>query len=459
MPDYTTPGVYINENSGFPPSIAEVETAIPVFIGYTEKATENSPQDLINLPKKINSLQEYIQFFGHTLAEQNIEIHIETSTDSTQIIHTIGDSPSYLMYYSVQFYFANGGGPCYIVSIGETEKNLSLELHAHLTGLEAAGRVDEITLNVFPDATNLENPVDYYALITASLNQCQQLKDRFTICDVYMHHQSTVNDIDVLRTHLNASTELLSYGAAYYPYLETGIQYHYNTKDIKVFRNGNSVTLNTLEVDHDALYAEIKAHISSISMQLPSSPAMAGIYARVDRNYGVWKAPANVEVEAAKQPTVIITNEDQESLNIDATGGKSINAIRNFTGRGVTVWGARTLAGNNNQWRYIPVRRFYNMVNESTSKALSPFVFEPNDANTWNNIEAMISNFLMLQWKAGALAGAKPEQAFYVQVGLGKTMTANDIYNGIMNIEIGMAIIKPAEFILSQLIIRTQQSH
>lgn len=122
------------------------------------------------------------------------------------------------------------------------------------------------------------------------------------------------------------------------------------------------------------------------------------------------------------------------------------------------VWGARTLAGNSNEWRYISVRRFFNMVEESTRKATLPFVFEPNDANTWIKVRAMIENFLVLQWRAGALAGAKPDHAFYVRCGLGTTMTSLDILEGRMNVEIGMAVVRPAEFIILQFSHKMQES-
>lgn len=148
----------------------------------------------------------------------------------------------------------------------------------------------------------------------------------------------------------------------------------------------------------------------------------------------------------------------QDSLNVDTTAGKSINAIRTFTGKGTLVWGSRTLAGNDNEWRYVPVRRFFNMVEESVKKATGQFVFEPNDANTWVKVRAMIENFLILQWRAGALAGAKPDDAFYVRVGLGQTMTAEDILNGFMHIEIGMAVVRPAEFIILKFSHKLQQS-
>jgi Phage tail sheath protein FI len=134
---------------------------------------------------------------------------------------------------------------------------------------------------------------------------------------------------------------------------------------------------------------------------------------------------------------------------VDALAGKSINVIRSFTGRGpAIVWGARTLAGNDNEWRYISVRRFFNMVEESTKNATEQFVFEPNDINTWVRVKSMISNYLTQQWKAGALQGASTKEAFFVHVGLDETMTYQDILEGRMIVEIGMAVVRPAEFII-----------
>lgn len=180
---------------------------------------------------------------------------------------------------------------------------------------------------------------------------------------------------------------------------------------------------------------------------IPPSGAVAGVYATVDRTRGVWKAPANVSLNGVIGPAVKIDNLDQEDMNVHDTG-KSVNAIRSFTGKGTLVWGARTLAGNDNEWRYVPVRRFFIMVEESVKKATEPFVFEPNDANTWIKVKVMIENFLTLQWRAGALQGAKPEQAFFVNVGLGVTMSETDILEGRMIVEIGMAAVRPAEFII-----------
>ncbi|MEM8906790.1 MAG: phage tail sheath C-terminal domain-containing protein [Bacteroidota bacterium] len=193
-------------------------------------------------------------------------------------------------------------------------------------------------------------------------------------------------------------------------------------------------------------------------MVLPASGAIAGIYTRVDNERGVWKAPANVSLSSVSGPYVNINANEQEDLNVDVNAGKSINAIRAFTGKGVLVWGARTLAGNDNEWRYVPVRRFFNFAEESIKKATEQFVFEPNDANTWVKVRAMIENFLILQWRAGALAGAKPDQAFFVKIGLGETMTALDILEGRMIVEIGMAVVRPAEFIILRFSHKMQES-
>ncbi len=196
------------------------------------------------------------------------------------------------------------------------------------------------------------------------------------------------------------------------------------------------------------VYKRIKSSIAAAASEMPPSGPVAGVYARVDAQRGVWKAPANVSLAAVSEPVVQISAEQQENLNVDPVAGKSLNAIRTFTGKGVMVWGARTLAGNDNEWRYVNVRRFFNMVEESCKKASEPFVFEPNDANTWVRVQGMIKNFLTLQWRAGALQGAKPEDAFYVAVGLNKTMTSLDVLEGRMIIEIGMAVVRPAEFIV-----------
>lgn len=194
-------------------------------------------------------------------------------------------------------------------------------------------------------------------------------------------------------------------------------------------------------------YADITRAIATGMNTLPPGAAMAGIYTMVDTSRGVWKAPANVSLNSVTSPTVAINHDQQENLNVSTTG-KSINAIRPFVGEGTLVWGARTLDGNSLDWRYIPVRRTMIMIEESIKLAVKAYAFEPNSANTWVTIRAMIENFLTGIWKQGGLAGAVPADAFSVNVGLGDTMTPEDVLEGILRITVMVALIRPAEFIV-----------
>lgn len=206
--------------------------------------------------------------------------------------------------------------------------------------------------------------------------------------------------------------------------------------------------LDKVVYDTNILYQSIVNEVKKRANLLPPSGAIAGVYAQVDTSRGVWKAPANVSLASVVGPWVKIDNKQQEDLNVDVNSGKSVNAIRAFTGKGTLVWGARTLAGNDNEWRYISVRRFFNMVEKSVRLSTNWAVFEPNDTNTWIRVKAMIENFLTNLWKQGALAGSTPGAAYFVNVGLGTTMSQVDILEGRMNIEIGMAVVRPAEFII-----------
>ncbi len=194
------------------------------------------------------------------------------------------------------------------------------------------------------------------------------------------------------------------------------------------------------------LYVTIMDTITAYMNNMSPSAAMAGIYTAVDNSRGVWKAPANVSVNSVVSPTVNIDHAEQENLNVSTTG-KSINAIRPFVGEGTLVWGARTLDGNSLDWRYISVRRTMIMLEESIRLAAKAYVFEPNTANTWVTMRSMIENFLTGIWKQGGLAGAVPTDAFSVHVGLGETMTPEDILEGILRITVLVAVTRPAEFI------------
>lgn len=194
-------------------------------------------------------------------------------------------------------------------------------------------------------------------------------------------------------------------------------------------------------------YTQLLTIIQTKINTLPPSGIMAGIYSLIDSTKGVWSAPANVSPIGVTDVTLQIGEDEQGSLNADALNGKSINAIRFFNGSGILIWGARTLNGNSQDWRYINVRRTVIMIEQSLKEALRAYIFSPNNANTWDAVKSMLENFLTNMWKQGTLQGAKPEDAFNVQIGLGTTMTAQDILDGYLRATILIAVTRPAEFI------------
>lgn len=516
---FKTPGVYIEEISKFPPSVAQVETAIPAFIGYTQKAevrgkdyhklmeepdtapdaggatpdaggattgtadpVKAAPVKALTgnpVPIRITSLLEYEQFFGK--AEPESDSLTATVTAFGEVSAAIGEPSPHNMYYSLQAYFANGGGPAYIVSVGKTAPQAqaaAIQAGRLNAGLEAIEKEDEITLIVFPESLSLST-ADSKGLYDAALAQCNKLQDRFVVMDAELDAPNT-SIFDAAQSFRSdgISNDNLKYGAAYGPRIQTIFDYRYDPSGVKltlpamkdengqkvIDLNGEPVKDKTLAdidpavaSDYGQFFPLIESAIAALPVVLPAAPLVVGAYANTDSTRGVWKAPANVSLKSVIGPTLKISNAEQENLNLDTTG-KSINAIRAFTGKGTLIWGARTLAGNDNEWRYVPVRRFFNMAEESIKKATEQFVFEPNDANTWIKVKAMIENFLILQWRAGALAGAKPEQSFYVKIGLNETMTALDILEGRMIVEIGMAVVRPAEFIILKFSHKMQES-
>jgi phage tail sheath protein FI len=195
------------------------------------------------------------------------------------------------------------------------------------------------------------------------------------------------------------------------------------------------------------VYKALLAEIRNDMNVLPPSGGMAGVISMIDGQIGVFQSPANVSMGSVVSHSVNLTSKDQEDLNLPLNG-KAINAIRSFPGKGVLVWGARTLDGNSQDWRYLSVRRTVIMIEQSLKIASEAYVFEPNVVNTWVAIKGMMTNFLKDQWKNGALAGSVPDDAFSVDIGLGATMTATDILDGIMRITVKLAVTRPAEFIV-----------
>ncbi|RYZ31425.1 MAG: phage tail sheath family protein, partial [Sphingobacteriales bacterium] len=298
----------------------------------------------------------------------------------------------------------------------------------------------------------------------------------FVIIDIVQNDNDPGAAIETFDSNLQALTQpgVARYGAAYFPMLVTTIPYHYTDSTVRIAHhvtrreagkedqlirgNFDKLKLPNVQVQDAGLYTAIKDNLQQQTYKLPPSAAVAGIYVQVDRARGVWKAPANISLAMVKSPALLLTNHVQSSLQNGEISGRSINAIRQFTGKGTVVWGGRTLAGSDNEWRYISVRRFFNMVETSVQRSTEQFVFEPNEMSTWSKVKQMVENFLLLQWRAGALQGIKPEQAYFVHIGLGSSMTQQDVIDGRMIIEIGMAIVRPAEFILTRIVLRMQSA-
>lgn len=375
MATYKTPGVYVEEIPKLPSSVVQESTSVVVFIGYTEKITDQDGADLKSKPVRIQSVTEYTFVFGNNAGGR-------------------------YLYEAVSLFYINGGSDCYIISAGAITDAVS---HSSLTdGLNSSKDVRS-QLIAIPDACLL--PSQEFSMLQQQMLQCcAELQDRFAILDTLEPSGNIENDMQQFRSGIGSNN--LKWGAAYYPWL-----------------------------------------VLADNKQVPPSGAIAGIYAMVDNNRGVWKAPANVSLNGIKDITQHITTQQQQNMNVPFDG-KAVNAIRPFPGVGFLVWGARTLDGNSQDWRYLNVRRTITMIEVSVKQSTSWVVFESNNANAWTRVKAQVENFLVTLWKQGALSGTKPDEAFFVHVGLGTTMTADDILQGRLVVEVGLAIVRPAEFIL-----------
>lgn len=484
-----TPGVYVVEKNAFPNSVVEVATAVPAFIGYTERSL-NGNKTLSNKPWKVSSLAEFRSYFGGP-PKPVFEIVASTDKDTPDLVtsdgkYTIKRDTYYTLFYNILLFYANGGGPCYVVSIGNYEDELAADKFSN--GITELLKEQEPTLLVVPEAVNLDD-AGCKTVQEAMLKHCgYDMRNCFALLDIYQGHKTRKDPGagDVIANFRNKiGSNFLDFGAAYYPWLNTSIIQegdlnYLNLKETGILKElltketahtgieGLVDIINSLElVEQDALTDELRQQIitnhkamyqmspiyrevlKEMQFQLnclPPSGAVAGLITMVDSSIGVWKAPANISVAGAVSPAVNISHAEQEDLNVPING-KAINAIRTFVGDGIKVWGARTLDGNSLDWRYINVRRTVIMLEESIKNAARAYVFDPNTANTWVTVKSMVSNFLNGIWKRGGLAGASPDDAYSVHVGLGETMTPEDILEGTMRISVLIAVVRPAEFI------------
>ena len=350
-----------------------------------------------------------------------------------------------------------------------------------MNGLSLLKNEEEPTMYICPEATLL-TVENNGTLMQEMLLQCTEMQTAVCIFDIIGGKDPDpilyTNDITEFRNR--TGTFGLNYGTAYYPFIGTTIMQNEDIDytnlfggDIKqlapllsiggatdaaveaILTNiSNPSSTLTVSQNNNALvnasktYSTIIKHVLNDANILPPSGAMAGVITTFDDEQGVWEAPANTSIVGASYLPIRLSESQQAGLNMDAVSGKSINAIRFFNGLGILVWGARTLDGNSQDWKYLPVRRTMTFLEQSCKLAAHAYVFQPNDKNTWEAVKSMISSFLTIIWKEGGLQGASPTDAFSVECGLGVTMTSEDLLSGFMKVMVKVAVVHPAEFIL-----------
>ncbi len=323
----------------------------------------------------------------------------------------VGDSTenTYLCT-AVYGFFNNGGSRCYVVNIGKEGSVVGDQRKR--TGVHCLEEIDEVAIVAAPGYTDA---LSYDAMIS----HCEKMGDRVAILDA----PENVNDTDRLKivstgkadtadneeatTGMRPRNSDGGFAAFYFPWIRT------------------PDPLNPRQL-----------------ISVPPSGHLAGVYARTDSERGVHKAPANEDIRGAIGLTYSVTNAEQAELN-----SAGVNCIRFFSDAGIRIWGARTLAEEASEWRYISVRRVFNMIEESIVKGTRWTVFEPNDMRTWKSVERDVRAFLTLLWRDGGLKGATPEQAFFVKCDA-ETNPPEVIDAGRLVTEIGIAPVKPAEFII-----------
>lgn len=399
MLTYRTPGVYVEEVSTGSKPIVAVGTSVAGFVGVA--------------PLRSARLGEVVALnnWGHFK-----RTYFEPGAPSSELAR------------GVYGYFENGGGRCYVVNSGSAD---GLQ-----DGLAEFERVDEIRIVAAPGMTT---PAAYDAL----LSHCEKLGDRVAILDA----PRDVTNLDDLTRVATAELPTRSAPLGTEEAAEGAEPSATPPRRARGGSHGAGLRARQSEGGYGAFYFPWLGVRDPLSKKeelvvTPPSGYVAGIFARTDAQRGVHKAPANEGVRGALSLTYNVSPEEQGLLN-DA----SVNCIRYFAREGIRVWGARTLADPSSEWRYVPVRRLFNLIESSIAASTRWVVFEPNDATLWKSIRRDVSAFLMRLWRDGALMGETPEQAFFVQCDE-ETNPPEVIDAGQVVTVIGVAPVKPAEFII-----------
>ena len=398
LSSYLTPGVYVEEISTGPRPIQAVGTSTAAFVGEAPDAGAR-----VNEAVAINS---WVQF---------VKEYVPAGAVSTPLSH------------GVFGFFNNGGRRCYCVNVGKGQPIGGGGRDRK--GIDVLEELEEVNIVAAPGYTK---PEDYETLLT----HCENMKDRVAILDA----PEDVKNVDDL-TQVGAAAATPKGGKG-------GAGGGGGGGDDKATTPPKNPGLRprVSERGYGAFYfpwITVRDPLSAKDLvDVPPSGHLAGIYARTDASRGVHKAPANEPIRGALNLTYRLTDAEQGALN-----QAGVNCLRFFPREGALVWGARTVADGASEWRYVNVRRLFNMIEESIKRATRWVVFEPNDASLWKAIRRDISAFLRLVWRDGALMGATPEQAFFVQCD-DTTNPPEVIDAGQVVTMIGLAPVKPAEFII-----------
>jgi phage tail sheath protein FI len=387
MPMYTSPGIYVEEVSGGSRPIESVGTSTAGFVGTAPDQRARAGEAVA-----VNSWSEFLRVFSGD------------GTSSTPLSRAVFG------------FFDNGGGRCYVVNIPPGEPLAGKGRQR--SGLRLLEAIDEIAIVAAPGYTD---PMSYEDLLA----HCELMGDRMAILD----GPERVSDVE----------RLTRVGGVSMPAKAAKKE-----GDNSPAEEDNS-GLRPRQSDYGTFYVPWLVVRDPLTGELASTPPsghVAGVWARTDTTRGVHKAPANEPVRGSVDLTYRVTKVEQDILN-----PAGVNCIRHFPAEGIRIWGARTLAAGSGEWRYLNVRRLFNMLKESIADGTRWIVFEPNDNLLWKSIRRDVSAFLTRVWRDGALQGRTPQEAFFVKCDE-ETNPAEVRDAGQVVTLIGVAPVKPAEFVV-----------
>jgi uncharacterized protein len=511
MPSYLTPGVYIEEVPSGSASLSAGATAIAAFVGFTERAPDDDPDDPDGLkPRLVTNWNQFEALYG-------------------------GFVPGAMLPHAVYGWFLNGGSVCYIVRVphnrpSEEPGQLGLPAADRAIGdvleFESIGPADGLSIAIDPaepeedggdpvfDLSVLQDGVvvESYAGLTLTdgptnvVDTVTESSERVKVATkvditddlditlampkagIYPIEPAPREPVEVKapafagsetkRQGINGLVIADDVTMVLIPDLITAATKEDGSVDLGMWKSVQTALINHCEGQANRMAVldappgmgvqDIKEWRSDVAMYdsafaalyypwikvanpvptngddeilIPPSGHMAGLWARVDETRGVWKAPANEVIRGVLDVERSITKAEQGMLN-----PIGINCIRPFGTRGIRVWGARTLSSDSD-WRYINVRRLFNMVEQAIMDGTQWVVFEPNDQKLWAGVKRTVSAFLRGLWRDGALFGATAEQAFFVKCDEDNN-PPDSIDEGKLIVEVGIAPVKPAEFVI-----------